>query len=81
MTDDSVVTQPSQDMDQGNRKRPAPTEDAEELQKKRLRDNANAQLPEAAEGKAFSVTSSSRVFEFIEWELSPSFMCHSSEIS
>jgi hypothetical protein len=54
VVDESSQGQP-EDMDQGSRKRSAPKEAEEELAKKRLRDNANAQLPEATGGNAFSL--------------------------
>lgn len=62
MTND-VVAEPSQeqskDMDQGNRKRSAPKDVEEELTKKRLRENTNAQTAsEAAGGKEFAAKSS-----------------------
>lgn len=58
MTNDVVASQEhGKDMDQGNRKRPAPKDVEEELTKnssKRLRDIPNEDAAEAAGGKAFA---------------------------
>jgi hypothetical protein len=55
----------SKDIDQSKRKRSAPKDVEEELTKKRIRDNANAQLPEAAGGESSALTTSLNVVGFI----------------